>query len=272
MAPGTGNLGRVAIATAAVAALLAVAGCGGGSSSAPATGGSATTSTTAPTANEDPSTGQGANGKEKAQAKPDPAKPSSKSKGQKQASSNDEGGGKKQPPLSLPEGEPEKGPTKAQQTNIPTAIIELSVPSAPGSTGPGALPAAYTCDGKNVSPEVKWGKLPEGTAEAALFVMNLQPVNGKLYFDYAMGGINPGLEGLKVGEVPHGAVIGRNSAGQDKYSLCPQGSESEEFIFALYAISKKLVPKTGFDPLSFREEASPASKTNGLYAVVYPSN
>lgn len=273
MAPGTGNLGRIAIATAAVAALLAVAGCGGGSSSAPATGSSATTSAAAPTTSEKPSTDQGSSGKEKGQANPDSGQQSAKNgQGQKQASSNGEGSGKKHPPLSLPEGEPEQGAAKSQQSKIPTAIIELSVPSAPGGTGPGALPAAYTCDGKNVSPEVKWGKLPDGTAEAALFVMNMQPVNGKLYFDYAIGGIDPSLEGLRVGEVPHGAAVGRNSAGQNKYSLCPQGSGSEEFIFALYAISKNLAPKTGFDPLKLRKEATPASKTNGLYAVVYPDN
>jgi phosphatidylethanolamine-binding protein (PEBP) family uncharacterized protein len=252
--------------------LLAVAGCGGSSSSsAPGTAGSAATSTTASAANGKSSTGQGSSGSEQAKVDPETVGQSAKEgQGERQATSNGEGSGKKHPPLSLPEGKPEEGATKAQQSQVPTATIELSVPAAPGGTSPGSLPAAYTCDGKNVAPEVKWGKLPEGTAEAALFVMNMQPVNGKLYFDYAIAGIDPSLEGLKSGEVSKGAVIGRNSAGQDKYSLCPQGSSSEEFIFALYAISKKLAPKAGFDPLKLREEATPVSATNGLYAVMYP--
>lgn len=177
---------------------------------------------------------------------------------------------KKNPPLSLPEGPPEPAPTKAQKEKVPSAVIKLSVPSAPSGNVPGTLPTTYTCDGKNVSPEVTWGKLPAGIAEVALFVMNLQPVDEKLYFDYAIAGISPSQEGLKVGEVPKGAVIGRNGAGKNGYSLCPPGSGSEEFVFALYPVTKKLSPKQGFDPLALRQKATPLTHSNGLYAVSYP--
>jgi phosphatidylethanolamine-binding protein (PEBP) family uncharacterized protein len=176
---------------------------------------------------------------------------------------------KKHPPLELPEGNPEQGATKAQRGQVPTASIELSLPAAPSVTSPGVLPAVYTCDGKNISPEIVWGRLPEGTAEAALFVMNLQPVDGKLYFDYAIAGISSSQERLRPGEVPDGAVVGTNSAGAAKYSLCPQGTSPEQIIFALYAVKKNLAPKHGFQPLAFRKMATRLSATNGLYAVTY---
>src|SRR5690606_14535359 len=106
-----------------------------------------------------------------------------------------------------------------------------------------------TCEGKNVSPAIEWQHVPSDTEELALFVMNLQPVEGKLYFDWAVAGIDPSLGRLEAGEVPAGAVVGRNSAGQNEWDLCPQGAAPENYVVALYAIPKSLNPKAGFDPL-----------------------
>lgn len=277
MAPRTGHLGGL---VAVVALVVAVAGCGGGSSASgtAATAAATTTATSATTATKTPPA--------PAQSKPDGQSPeadASKGTGSKdasegsaskgQGSQDPKGGGKtakKNPPLSLPEGPPEPAPTKAQKEKVPSAVIKLSVPSAPAGNAPGVLPATYTCDGKNISPEVTWGKLPAGVAEVALFVMNLQPVNEKLYFDYAIAGISPSQERLRPDEVPKGAVIGRNSAGKDEYSLCPPGSASEEFIFAIYPVTKKMSPKQGFEPLALRQKATPLTHSNGLFAVSYP--
>jgi phosphatidylethanolamine-binding protein (PEBP) family uncharacterized protein len=157
---------------------------------------------------------------------------------------------------------------KAQRESVPTANVALLVPAAPVSTSaPGTLHATYTCAGKNTSPAVEWTGIPSNTAELQLFVMNLAPVNGKLYFDYALAGIDPSLKGLKAGEVPEGAVIGKNSAGQDKYDLCPPGSNTEQVVFALYAVGKSLSPKTSFEPLVTREQAIAASEGVGLFSA-----
>lgn len=269
MAPGTGHL--CGIAAVAAALVLVVAGCGGsspasGTTSTSTSSGSVTATTSAA---EEQAVGgadpKGSAGSEKSDAGQVPGRESDRG-----ARAN--GHKKKNPPLELPEGKPEEVPSKTQQANVPTAAVELSLPEAPVVNGqPGVLPAANTCDGKDVAPEVRWGKLPDGIAEVALFVMNLQPVNGKLYFDYAIAGIDPSQEGLRPGEVPKGAVIGRNSAGKAEYSLCPKGTASEEFIVAMYAISKDLSPKKGFEPLALRKKATPLSPVNGIYAVVYPA-
>lgn len=267
MAPGTVRLGGLATL---VALVVAVAGCGGGSS---ASGTAATTASTTPssktTATSTPSGGT-AEAAEPEDSKSSGKNPAGGNRKQKTQEPSADGSKKKHPPLSLPEGPPEPAPTKAQKEKVPSAVINLSVPSAPAGSGTGVLPATYTCDGKNVSPEVTWGKLPEGVAEVALFVMNLQPVDEKLYFDYAIAGISPSLEGLRPGEVPSGAVVGGNSAGKNGYSLCPPGSSTEEFVFALYPVAKKLSPKQGFDPLALRKKAIPLTHSNGLYAVAYP--
>jgi phosphatidylethanolamine-binding protein (PEBP) family uncharacterized protein len=169
---------------------------------------------------------------------------------------------KKHPPLELPTGKPEKGPTKAREAQVPTADLEVSIPG-------GALSAANTCEGGDHSPAFEWSGIPSGVSELALFVMSVQPVDGKLYFDWAIAGIDPSLGGLKAGEVPRGAVVGRSSDGQNKYSLCPEGTDSETYIVSLYAIPKDLSPKQGFDPLALRKQATSETQSIGLYSIGY---
>jgi phosphatidylethanolamine-binding protein (PEBP) family uncharacterized protein len=147
--------------------------------------------------------------------------------------------------------------------------MRLHSPSVPPSSGgPGPLPARYTCDGTSTSPALHWQGVPEGTAELVLFAMNVQPVQGKLFFNWAVGGISPTLEGIKAGQLPKGAVTGRNSFGKVGYELCPEGS-SETYIFALFAVPKKLSLSRGFDPLALRKEVTDTSRDVGLLAVSY---
>jgi phosphatidylethanolamine-binding protein (PEBP) family uncharacterized protein len=177
---------------------------------------------------------------------------------------------KKHPPLELPTGKPEEGPTKAQQARVPTADINLSVAGDGSEGGIGSLPAAYTCDGKDISPPISWQNVPIGTAELAIFALNLLPVGGKLHVDWAVAGIDPSMDGLKAGELPAGAVVGGNGAGGNGYSICTAGAP-ETYVFALYALPKSLAPKSGFDPLSLRKEATRMSDSVGLYTVSYGS-
>jgi phosphatidylethanolamine-binding protein (PEBP) family uncharacterized protein len=166
---------------------------------------------------------------------------------------------KKHPPLKLPAGKPEQGFTKAQRERAPTADIAMALPDG--------LTTANTCKGANISPAVTWRHLPPGVSELAIFAMSVKPVDGKLKFDWAMAGIDPDLTGLKPGEVPKGAVLGRSSDGHAGYSICPEGSKAETYIFALYAVEGGLEPKPGFDPLALRKRATRASDKAGLTAA-----
>jgi phosphatidylethanolamine-binding protein (PEBP) family uncharacterized protein len=149
------------------------------------------------------------------------------------------------------------------------ADIRLDSPSVPPSSGgPGPLPVQYTCDGKSTSPALHWQGVPQGTAELVLFAMNIQPVQGKLFFNWAVGGIDPALTEIKAGQLPKGAVVGRNSFGKVGYELCPEGS-AETYMFALFALPKKLSPSRGFDPLALRKEVTDTSGNVGLLAVNY---
>jgi phosphatidylethanolamine-binding protein (PEBP) family uncharacterized protein len=167
----------------------------------------------------------------------------------------------KHPPIELPKGPPEKGPTKAQRERVPTANIAMELPRG--------LTKANTCQGKDVSPELHWGTAPSDAVELVVFGVSVAPVNGKLHFDWAMAGLDPRLEGLKEGEVPKGAVLGRNGDGQNKYSICPSDGAPETYVFAVYPVTKSLSPKSGFDPLAIRKEATRLSESVGVEAASY---
>lgn len=263
MAPGRISLGGLVAGAACVA--LAVTGCGGGSSSAPGTAGStsatapAKTTTTADNGSPgatagttDGKAGKAAEGKARQEAKP------GKSQGEGDSGKKYE---KKHPPLELPEGPPEPKITKAQKERVPTADLAVTVP--------GGLTAGNSCKGKNLSPAISWGNLPADTAEVAIFATGVKPVNGGLGYVWALAGVDPSLTGLKAGEVPQGAILGRSVAGKNGYSLCPEGSEPETYVFAVYAIPKSLSPKQGFEPVAVRKQASRASDEVGISAVTF---
>jgi phosphatidylethanolamine-binding protein (PEBP) family uncharacterized protein len=148
--------------------------------------------------------------------------------------------------------------------------MTLASPSLPaGAGGVVPLPSPYTCDGKDSWPELSWQGVPQGTAELALFAMNVQPVEGKLYFDWAVAGIDPALTGIEASSLPPGAVVGRNSSGKPGYSICPAPGSQETYMLALYALPKRLSPERGFDASSFRQQVLETSGNAGFMPVAY---
>lgn len=149
------------------------------------------------------------------------------------------------------------------------ASMSLESPSSQASAGgPQALPAEYTCDGKSTSPALRWQGVPPGTAELVLFAMNIQPVEGKLFFDWAVAGLSPELEEIEAGKLPKGAVAGRNSFGKTGYEICPE-SDGETYMFTLFALPKKLSPSQGFDPIALRKAVGDSAGNAGLLALSY---
>lgn len=168
-----------------------------------------------------------------------------------------------------PTGEQEPGITPEQRREATVASMTLQSPSSqPSSGGLRALPAEFTCDGKGVSPALRWQGVPEGSAELVLFAMNMRPVAGKLFFDWAVAGLSPDLEEIEAGKLPKGAVVGRNSFGKAAYEICPESGE-ETYILTLFALPKKLSPSQGFDPLALRKSVAGVSGNVGLLALSY---
>jgi phosphatidylethanolamine-binding protein (PEBP) family uncharacterized protein len=258
MAQRTGAYGLVAL----VALAFAVTGCGGGSSSS-AIG--ATDAARPATTTEETTT---------AATKPEGQKqPQAEQKKQKNQNSAQAQEGKEAKPgkkhgahISLPEGPPEPPPSKKLEEESSLANMSVSSSAIDSS---GSISRTYTCDGKSESPPIEWLGVPAGTEELAVFVSNIAPVEGKIFFDWAVAGIDPEATGIEAGKVPPGAVVGKNSEGKKAYSLCPAGSEGESYVLTLFALEKGRNPKQGFDPGTFREEAQAESESAGLLSFSY---
>jgi phosphatidylethanolamine-binding protein (PEBP) family uncharacterized protein len=248
-------------------AALCLAGCGGsggsansatepeGSAAAPAkSGGEAGAADGGAAAKPGKASGEGA---KKASAHADPSS---------SPSSSPAGEGSRLP---QPKGAPEKAPTPQEVANSTVADMSLQSPAIVAANGePGRLASTYTCDGKDSWPQLQWSGVPPGSAELALYLMNIQPVEGKLFVDWALAGLDPSLSGIEAGELPPGAISATNSFGKRGYSLCPQGA-GETYMFILYALPRRLAPPQGFEPRDFRQEVLAISGNAGLLPTVY---
>jgi phosphatidylethanolamine-binding protein (PEBP) family uncharacterized protein len=249
-----------------VVAAIVLAGCGGGSSDGSSSGGGSTADVASGSSAGPGGTNEAASGGAGGEAGTGAGSAQGGSNG---ASATAGGGGKHGARVPQPEGEPEPGITPQQRREVTVASMTLESPSsAPSSAGPQTLPATYTCDGKGVSPALRWQGVPQGTAELVLFAMNIQPVEGQLFFDWAVAGMSPDLTEVEAGKLPKGAVVGRNGFGKATYEICPKGG-GETYMFTVFALPKKLSPAQGFDPSVLRREVLGASGNVGLLALSY---
>jgi phosphatidylethanolamine-binding protein (PEBP) family uncharacterized protein len=247
--------------TLAVVAIVGLVGCGGGSDdptvSAP------TESTTAAQQLPEGSRSGSRLGTENAASKAEGKRPPGSGGG-------GGGGGEQAAEIVHPKGPPEQAPTAKEIAQATVANMTLSSPSLPaGSSGMAPLSTVYTCEGENSWPALSWQGVPQGTAELAIFAMNVQPVGGKLFFDWAVAGVDPALTGIGTSQLPRGAIVGRNSFGENGYSICPTPGSSETYMFAVYALPKRLAPERGFDPSSFRQQVLEISGSAGFFPVSY---
>ena len=251
-------------------AALALAGCGGGSSADSASSGGSTDVAQSQGA---PAPGTAAGQSNADGAGGDAAKKASGEEG----STGEEGSpaqrahghGKRGPHIVPPKGPPEQGPTPAEIANATVADIGLQSPAILASGGElGRLAPRYTCDGKDVWPAFSWSGVPPDSTELILYAMSLQPVQEKLFVDWAVAGLDPALTGIDSGELPKGAVIGTNGFGKRGYDICPAGA-GETYMFALYALPRSLSPPKGFDAREMRQDILDVSGDVGLLPAVY---
>ena len=254
------------------AVLALLSGCGGGSSTAQGTT-SSTSSSSSSAAGKDSATATspGAPGEKSSKAsKADKASADGQATAPKSASAPgaQQGTEKHGPRIAAPKGPREQAPTPAEVSELTVADMHLTSPSLPAGTGgPAPLTATYTCDGEGKWPALSWGGVPPGTAELILYAMNVAPVEGKLFVDWAVAGLEPGLTGIEAGKLPKGAVVGTNSFGKRGYEICPEGSEI--YIFAVYALPRALSPAPGFDARELRRAVLDVSGNVGLLSLTY---
>ncbi|MGP0100933.1 MAG: YbhB/YbcL family Raf kinase inhibitor-like protein [Solirubrobacteraceae bacterium] len=153
------------------------------------------------------------------------------------------------------------------------ALVDITV-SSPAVAEGGALPARYTCHGADISPPLRWGAVPAGTAELVLFISNLErkaPGGGPLIY-WAVAGLRPAPGGIAAGAPAAGAVVGRNSLGQDRYSICPSPGGVQHYLVSLFALAHPIAAKPGFDAAALYQSAASVAEHKGLFGFADQPN
>ena len=99
----------------------------------------------------------------------------------------------------------------------------------------GLIPAKFTCDGANVSPELCWKDVPANTRSFALIMDDPDAPVGT-FTHWVLFDIPADRESLAEGEKTIG-VAGKNDFGRVGYGgpCPPRGHGSHRYLFTLYA-------------------------------------
>ncbi len=109
-----------------------------------------------------------------------------------------------------------------------------------------AIPARYTCDGRNVSPPLKWSGAPVGTRSLALIVDDPDAPSGA-WVHWILYDVAPSVSELPEDlAVAGGAKQGLNDFRHLGYGgPCPPAGKSHRYFFKLYALDSLLDLKPG---------------------------
>ena len=120
--------------------------------------------------------------------------------------------------------------------------------SSPAFEPEGEIPAIYTCDGKDISPPLRWSGLPEGTQSLVLIMDDPDapdPAAPKMtWIHWLLYNLPPDANGLPEGaqhsELRAGTLEGANSWGRTGYGgPCPPIGR-HRYFFKLYALDTVL--------------------------------
>src|SRR5690606_3351890 len=106
------------------------------------------------------------------------------------------------------------------------------------------IPSIYTCDGRNISPPLRWSGVPAEAQTLALVVDDPDAPSG-LFTHWRVYDLPPGATGLPEGvpqqeTVDGGGRQGRNDFGRIGYGgPCPP-SGSHRYVFTVYALDAPL--------------------------------
>jgi len=106
--------------------------------------------------------------------------------------------------------------------------------TSPSFRDGGTIPRVYTCDGRNVSPPLRWTAPPRGTRSLALTVTDPDAPGGP-FVHWRATGIAPTAGSLAQGRhFPHEQ---RNTFGTRGYSgPCPPPGPAHHYVFVLRAL------------------------------------
>jgi Raf kinase inhibitor-like YbhB/YbcL family protein len=135
--------------------------------------------------------------------------------------------------------------------------MSLNVTTSAFASG-GAIPAQYTCKGKDVSPALEWSGAPAHTASFAIILDDPDAPAG-IWVHWVMWNVPEAAHSLPQGipkreQLPDGSHQGRNSFGKIGYNgPCPPAGQTHRYFFRVYALDTKLNLNAGADRAALDE-------------------
>lgn len=111
-----------------------------------------------------------------------------------------------------------------------------------------AIPSAYTCDGKDISPELDWSAIPDKTKTFALIMTDVD--TPEPFYHWVVYNIPKAVMSLPEGytQLPEGVTAGKNSWSQLTYrGPCPPKGQMHRYVISLYALDTELKLPEGAD-------------------------
>ena len=109
----------------------------------------------------------------------------------------------------------------------------------------GMIPLRFTCDGRDISPDLSWSQVPSGTKSFALICVDPDAPSGT-WVHWVIFNIPPTKTALPYGvptlkELPDGSRQGINDFHRIGYGgPCPPKGKTHRYFFKLYALDTDL--------------------------------
>ncbi len=110
------------------------------------------------------------------------------------------------------------------------------------------MPVLYTCDGKDLSPQLAWSSAPSKTKSYVL-IFEDPDAPGGIWYHWVVYNIPSSVKEVPAGAgVAAGAMLGENSWGRIQYNgPCPPRSSTHHYQFTVYALDSSLDLPDGAD-------------------------
>jgi Raf kinase inhibitor-like YbhB/YbcL family protein len=109
----------------------------------------------------------------------------------------------------------------------------------------GPIPAQFTCQGDNISPDLSWTAAPDQTVEIAITMVDLDAPD---FVHWAIAALDPLSTSLGAGVVPEFAIQGTNGAGTVGYTgPCPPPGETHQYRITVHFLGEQTELGDGSD-------------------------
>jgi Raf kinase inhibitor-like YbhB/YbcL family protein len=161
------------------------------------------------------------------------------------------------------------GAGQASQGTAPVTNDAIALTS-PAFRDGGMMPKRFTCDGRQVSPPLRWSGVPPSAKQLLLTMEDPDAPNGT-FVHWIVARLPAATRGFAQGRVPAGAVQLQQSFGERRYGgpCPPEDDPPHHYVLTLYALDHKLALADTDSPDEIRSKVKKAAAASGRLKVSY---